>query len=164
MKSEFTDYLEQLQFMGSYLFSYEKLKILKEKVRIINDDIRANHMRFYMTDLAMSIAFPFMMSLFAFIHLKTELAFLLMFKNRIRELLFIFWMLPVTLMFFVKAGILAGYFLLMGREGMSMIHGIYLPLALCFIIASIVFYPMNRWCFNQLIGDNINLYSLHKGR
>jgi len=164
MKEAFTDYLEKLQFMGSYLFSYEKLKILKEKVRIINEDIHANHMRFYMTDLTLGIAFPFMMSLFAFIHLKTELAFLLMFKNRIRELLFIFWMLPVMLMFFVKVGILSGYLLLVGPEGISMIQGIFLPLTICFIVASLVFYPMNRWCFNQLIGDNINLYALHKGR
>jgi hypothetical protein len=164
LKNDFLDYIDQLHFQGHYLFSYEKSHILKDKVKKINDDIRSNHIHFYLIDLSMGIAFPFMISLFAFIHLKTELAFLLMFKNRIRELLFIFWLLPVFLMLLVKGGILTAYllFLLLGDFGIS--SYLVLPLALTLLSAAAVFYPINKWCFSPFIGDSLNLSVLHKGR
>lgn len=164
IKTDFMDYIDQLHFQGNYLFSYEKSHILKDKVTTINADIRSNHIQFYLTDLSMGIAFPFMMSLFAFIHLKTEIAFLLMFKNKIRELLFIFWLLPVGLMLFVKGGILASYLLYLFLGGFEVTAYIILPLAITLLLAAAVFYPINKWCFSPFTGDSLNLHALHKGR
>ncbi len=160
----FIRYVDQLHFKGHYLFSYEKSHIIKEKVKEINDDIISNHIRFYLTDLTMGIAFPFMISLFAFIHLKSEIAFLLMFKNRIREILFIFWILPLSLILFIKGGILAGYLIYLFFNGLHVTAHLALPLTISFLLASIVFYPVNRWCFSTFTGDSLNLYTLHKGR
>lgn len=164
IKTDFMDYINQLHSQGYYLYSYEKSHILKDRVKKINDDIRSNYINFYLTDLSMGIAFPFMISLFAFIHLKTEIAFLFMFKNRIRELLFIFWLLPVSLMLFVKGGILAAYllYLIFGDPGASAY--IALPLAITLLSAVAAFYPINKWCFNPFTGSTLNLHALHKGR
>jgi hypothetical protein len=112
----------------------------------------------------MGIAFPFMISLFAFIHLKTEIAFLFMFKNRIRELLFIFWLLPVFLMLVIKAGVFTFHSLsLVSKDLLFSVHIVF-PLIITFLIASTAFYPINRWCFSQFTGQKLNLYALHKGR
>ncbi|MEW6674245.1 MAG: hypothetical protein AB1427_21335 [Thermodesulfobacteriota bacterium] len=161
INGDFMDYLNQLHFNGHYLFSYEKSKILQDKVKNLNDDIQTNQIYFYLTDLSMGIAFPFMISLFAFIHLKTEIAFLLMYRNRVREILFIFWLLPLGLMFVLKGGILAGYFLYLSAGGGP---ALLLPLLASFAAVAAGFYPINRWCFNQFTGDTLNLYALHKGR
>jgi len=162
LKKDFMDYLNQLHFNGHYLFSYEKSQILQDKVKNLNDDIQTNHIHFYLTDVSMGIAFPFMISLFAFIHLKTEIAFLLMYKNRVREILFIFWLLPLSLMFLVKSGILTGYFFYLHSSGGGL--ALLLPLLASFVAVAAGFYPINKWCFNQFFGDTLNLYALHKGR
>ncbi len=162
--TDLLEYIDRLHFKGYYMFSYEKSQILKDKVQKINDDIRSNHIYFYLTDLSIGIIFPFMISLFAFIHLKTEISFLFMFKNRIREMLFIFWMLPVISMLVVKGGILTGYLAYLVSQDSVLSTYIILSLSLTFIVASIAFYPINRWCFNQFTGDRLNLYALHKGR
>ncbi|MFC1534937.1 hypothetical protein ACFL7M_16410 [Thermodesulfobacteriota bacterium] len=164
IETGFMDYIDQLHFKGHYMFSYEKSNILKDKAKKINDDIHSNHMHFYLTDLSMGLVFPFMISLFAFIYLKTEIAFLLMFKNRIRELLLIFWLLPVSLMLFVKGGIITGYLLYLQFKGFDFSSYIIFPLSITFIFASIAFFPVNRWCFSQFTGESLNLYTLHKGR
>ncbi len=164
INNDLIKYIDQLHFKGHYMFSYEKGYIIKEKVKKINDDIMSNHIRFYLTDLTMGIAFPFMISLFAFIHLKAEIAFLLMFKNRIREILFIFWALPLSLILFIKGGILSGYLIYLFFNGFGVTAHLALPLTISFILASIVFYPVNRWCFGTFTGDSLNLYTLHKGR
>jgi len=164
IETDLMDYIDQLHFQGHYLFSYEKSHILKDKVKTINDDMRSNHIHFYLTDLSMGIAFPFMISLFAFIHLKTEIAFLLMFKNKIRELLFIFWLLPVFLMVLVKGGILASYLFYMLFVNVEITAYIALPLSITFLFAAAAFYPINKWCFNPFTSDNLNLHALHKGR
>lgn len=164
IKSEFMDYIEQLHFKGHYLFSYEKSNILKDRVKKLNQDIRANHINFYLTDLSMGIAFPFMISLFAFIYLKSEIAFLLMFKNKIREILFIFWLLPVTLMLFVKGGILIFYLAYLFSTDAGLTVQIGLPLAITFTVASLAFYPINRWCFSQFTGNRLTLHEIHRGR
>jgi len=164
IETDFMDYMEQLHFKGHYMFSYEKAHIIKDKVKKINDDIYSNHTFFYLTDLSIGIAFPFMISLFAFIHLKTEISFLFMFKNRIKELLFIFWLLPVFLMLIVKGGIFTCYLFYLMSQGIALSGYIIFSLSLTFILASMVFYPINRWCFSQFIGDKLNLYALHKGR
>jgi len=166
LKHAFLEKLDRLHFKGNYLFSYEKTLSLKERVRKINADILDNHVNFYMTDLSMGIVFPFMISLFAFIHLKTELAFLLMFKNRIRELLLVFWFLPLGLILLVKAG-LAGFYLLHHFNGAltTTAAGVMLlPMTVAFIFTAIVFFPINRWCFSQFTGEQLNLSVLHKGR
>jgi len=166
LNQAFLEKLDRLHFKGNYLFSYEKTLSLKERVRKINADILANHVDFYMTDLSMGIVFPFMISLFAFIHLKTELAFLLMFKNRIRELLLIFWALPLGLILFVKAG-LAGFYLVHHFNGAltTAAAGVMLlPMTVAFIFTAIIFFPINRWCFSQFTGEQLNLSVLHKGR
>jgi len=162
IKKDFMDYLNQLHFNGHYLFSYEKSQILQDRVKNLNDDIQTNHIHFYLTDVSMGIAFPFMISLFAFIHLKTEIAFLLMFKNRVREILFIFWLLPLSLMLMVKSGILTGYFFYLHDSGGGFV--LLLPLLASFIAVAAGFYPINKWCFSQFAGDTLNLYALHKGR
>jgi hypothetical protein len=162
--SDFMDYIERLHFNGNYMFSYEKLHIIEDRVEKINDDIYSNHIFFYLTDLSVGIVFPFMISLFAFIHLKTEISFLLMFKNRIRELLFIFWLMPVSLMLIMKGGILTGYLIYLHSMGYGTSAYIIFSLLITFMLASIAFYPINRWCFSQFTGDKINLYALHKGR
>jgi hypothetical protein len=164
IKTDLMKYLNQLHFKGNYMFSYEKSHIMKDKVKKINDDIHSNHANFYLSDLSIGIAFPFMISLFAFIHLKTELSFLFMFKNRIRELLFIFWLLPVALMLIVKAAVLTGYVLNIIRLDIAPSMYIIYSLTITFIIASILFYPINLWCFSQFTGNKIDLYALHKGR
>ncbi len=162
LNDDFMNYINSMHFKGHYLFSYEKSHIIRDRVRNINDDIRSNHLRFYLTDLSMGIAFPFMISLFAFIHLKTEIAFLLMYKNRIREILLIFWMLPVSLMLLIKCGVPAGFYLFMGTKGAP--ADMILQLFVTFLAAAAGFYPINRWCFSQFTGDTLNLYALHKGR
>lgn len=162
LNNDFMNYVDDMHFKGHYQFSYEMSHIIRDRVDNINDDIRANNLRFYLTDLSMGIAFPFMISLFAFIHLKTEIAFLLMYKNRIREILLIFWMLPVSLMLFIKCGIPAGIYIFSETAAAS--AGMILPLIVTFFTAAAVFYPVNRWCFSQFTGDNLNLYALHKGR
>lgn len=164
IRTDFIDYIDQLHFKGHYMFSYEKSRIIRDRVKKINDDIRFNQIHFYLTDLTIGIAFPFMISLFAFIHLKTEIAFLFMFKNRIRELLFIFWLLPVSLMLFVKGGIMASYLFHLLSHGFGHRAYIALPLSISLLSAAIAFYPINRWCFSQFTGDSLNLYALHKGR
>jgi len=164
INSDFMDYIEKLHFKGNYMFSYEKSHIIEDRVKKINDDIYSNHIFFYLTDMSVGIAFPFMISLFAFIHLKTEISFLLMFKNRIRELLFIFWLMPVFLMLIVKGGILTGYLIYLNSLGYGTSTYIVFSLLMTFMLASIAFYPINRWCFSQFIGEKINLYALHKGR
>ena len=166
LNQAFMDKLDRLHFKGNYLFSYEKTLSIKERVGQINADILENHIDFYMTDLSMGIVFPFMISLFAFIHLKTELAFLLMFKNRIRELLVIFWVLPLGLILLVKGG-------LVGLTLAQQLYGgltaptagvMLLPMAVSFIMAAVVFFPINRWCFSQFTGEQLSLSMLHKGR
>ena len=166
INADFMRYIEKLHFNGHYLFSYEKSHIIKDKVRKINADIFSNHIDFYLTDLSMGIAFPFMISLFAFIHLKTEFAFLLMFKNRIRELLAIFWLLPLLLMLFVKGGMAAAYLIrpVLGGCGPPVTWPMMIPMAVSFMVVSIAFYPINKWCFSQFTGDNLNLSTLHKGK
>jgi len=164
LKNDFMNYIDRLHFSGNYLFSYEKSHIIKDKVKKINTDIRANHIFFYLTDLSMGIIFPFMMSLFAFIHLKTEIAFLLMSKNRIREILFIFWLLPVSLMLVIKVGVVAIYWFYLYINGFDILAFLALPLTIMFVVAAVVFLPVNRWCFNQFTGDSLSLYDLHKGR
>lgn len=163
VNADVMNYIDRLHFQGHYLFSYEKSHILKNSVKEINDDIRSNHIDFYLTDLSMGIAFPFMISLFAFIHLKTEIAFILMFKNRIREILFIFWLLPVSLMLLVKGGILAAYLFYLMASGFGLTAYIALPLSLTIFSAAVVFYPINQWCFSPFIGDMLNLHALQKG-
>lgn len=162
INDDFMNYINSMHFKGHYLFSYEKSHIIRDRVRNINDDIRSNNIRFYLTDLSMGIAFPFMISLFAFIHLKSEIAFLLMYKNRIREILLIFWMLPLILMLLVKCCVPAGFYLFAGSKGAPAC--MILPLFVTFLAAAAVFYPVNRWCFSQFTGDTLNLYALHKGR
>jgi len=164
INTDFMEYLDQLHFKGYYLFSYEKSHILKDKVKKINDDIRSNHIHFYLTDLSMGIALPFMISLFAFIHLKTEIAFLFMFKNRIRELLFIFWLLPVLMMLLIKGGILAAYLLYLRFGDFGITAYIALPLTLTLFSAAAAFHPINQWCFSPFTSDSLNLHALHKGR
>ena len=164
LDKKFMDYIEQLHFKGHYMFSYEKSHIIRNTIRQINSDIRSNHTYFYFSDLSIGIIFPFMISLFAFIHLKTELSFLFMFKNRIRNLLFIFWLLPVILMCLVKGSVLAGYIYTVTRDAVDPSFYIIFSFIFTFIAASAAFYPINLWCFNQFTGSRINLYSLHKGR
>ncbi len=164
IKSGFMDRIDHLHFQGHYLFSYEKSQILQDRVKKINDDIHSNTLSFYLSDLSMGIAFPFMISLFAFIHLKTEIAFLLMFKNRIREILFIFWILPVAFMFIVKGGILTAYLSYLMFHGAGITFFMILPLLLTFLIAAAAFYPINKWCFSQFTDKRLNLYALQKGR
>ncbi|MBI9086337.1 MAG: hypothetical protein JEZ11_22240 [Desulfobacterales bacterium] len=160
----FMAFVEARHFKGNLLFSYEKTQILQSRTQRINSDLRSNQINFYFTDLTMGIAFPFMISLFAFIHLKTELAFLLMFKNRIRLLLMIFWMLPMALVLAAKGALTAGYMIHAQTTGVAMEGIIVLPLLLSFAVAAIIFYPVNRWCFSSFTGDNLCLYELHKGR
>jgi len=164
LNSDFMNYIDRLHFSGNYMFSYEKSHIIKDRTNKINTDIRANHIFFYLTDLSMGIIFPFMMSLFAFIHLKTEIAFLLMSKNRIREILFIFWILPVSLMLMIKVGVVAIYWCYLYINGFDILAFLALPLTIMFMVAATVFLPVNRWCFNQFTGDSLSLYDLHKGR
>jgi hypothetical protein len=156
------NFVNSMHFKGYSLFSYEKAHIIKDRVKSINEEIRSNHLRFYLTDLTMGIAFPFMISLFAFIHLKTEIAFLLMYKNRIREILLIFWMLPVGVILFIKCFVPVIISLFAGS--VWAFSGIILPLAFSFIAAAAVFYPVNRWCFSQFTGSRLDIYALHKGR
>ncbi len=166
LNNTFLEKIDRLHFKGNYLFSYEKTLSIKERVNKINADILENHIDFYMTDLSMGIVFPFMISLFAFIHLKTELAFLLMFKNRIRELLVVFWILPLGLILLVKSG-LVGLTLahqLSGGVPAPAAGVMLLPMAVSFILAAIVFFPINRWCFSQFTGEQLSLAVLHKGR
>ena len=160
----FLKYIDQLHFKGHYMFSYEKSHIIQEKVKKINDDIVSNHIRFYLADLTMGIAFPFMISLFAFIHLKSEIAFLLMFKNRIREIIFIFWLLPLALILIIKGSMLSAYLIFLFLNDLGVTAYLALPLLLSFLLVSIAFYPVNRWCFSTFTGDSLNLYTLHKGR
>ena len=156
--------IEGLHYNGNYLFSYEKLHILKGSVAQVNQAIDTNHVQFYLTDLSMGVAFPFMMSLFAFIHLKTEIAFLLMFKNRIRQILIIFWMLPLGLMLLVKGGVVLFYALYLQAAHSGIAAAMTLPLGITLIAAGAMFYPVNRWCFGPFVGNSLNLYALHKGR
>ena len=157
-------FIDQLHFKGHYLFSYEKLHIIKDKIKKLNDDIRMNHIYFYLTDLSMGVVFPFIMSLFAFIHLKTEISFLLMSKNRIKEILFIFWILPVLLMLFIKSGVISVYWLYLYKMDVGVNFYLVYPLLIAFFAAAAAFYQINRWCFIQFTGGNLNLYELHKGR
>jgi len=163
----FMDLIERLHFKGHYLFSYEKSQIIRERIEKINTDIRANHIHFYLTDLLMSIAFPFMVSLFAFVHLKSEFAFMLMFKNRIRELLAVFWLLPLLMMLTMKSGLLAAQLFLpqaVGEIGAPDAWAMVLPMTLSFLAVSAFFYPVNRWCFSPFTGNRLNLALLHKGK
>ena len=166
INTAFMDTVDRLHFEGNYLFSYEKLLIIKERVEKINADILTNHIDFYLTDLSLGIVFPFMISLFSFIHLKAELAFLLMFKNRIRELLAGFWLLPLLMMLLVKAGMMFLFLPSLTLEGLASFgaRSMILPMAVSFLIAAIAFYPINRWCFSQFTGEYLNLSVLHKGR
>ncbi|MCP3955241.1 MAG: hypothetical protein GY697_23930 [Desulfobacterales bacterium] len=166
INTAFMEKLDRLHYKGNYLFSYEKTLSIKERVKKINADIFANHIDFYMTDLSMGIVFPFMISLFAFIHLKTELAFLLMFKNRVRELLVVFWMLPLGLMLFVKCGLVGVYLVhqFSGSLSSTATGTMMVPMAVSFILAAVIFFPINRWCFSQFTGEQLSLSILHKGR
>ena len=164
LNQDFMAFAEARHFKGNLLFSYEKTNILQSRTQQINSDLLANQINFYFTDLTMGVAFPFMISLFAFIHLKTELAFLLMFKNRIRLLLLIFWLLPLGLVLAAKGALTAGYMIHAQMTGVAMDVIIVLPLLLSFVGAAIIFYPINRWCFSSFTGDNLCLYELHKGR
>ena len=164
LKKGFMTFIDQLHFKGHYLFSYEKLHIIKDKIKKLNDDIRMNHIYFYLTDLSMGVVFPFIMSLFAFIHLKTEISFLLMSKNRIKEILFIFWILPVLLMLFIKSGVISVYWLYLYNMDAGVNFYLVYPLLIAFFAAAGAFYPVNKWCFIQFTGGNLNLYELHKGR
>ena len=166
LNQAFLEKLDRLHFKGNYLFSYEKTLSLKERVKKINADILDNHVDFYMTDLSMGIVFPFMISLFAFIHLKTELAFLLMFKNRIKELLLVFWLLPLGLILLVKSCLAGVYLMHHFNEALTIAAAgvMLLPLTVAFVVSAVIFFPINRWCFNQFTGEQLNLSVLHKGR
>ena len=155
--------LRALHSQGHYLFSYEKLHFIEKSVDKINRSIRANHVHFYLTDLSMGIVFPFMMSLFAFIHLKSEIAYILMFKNRIRQILVIFWGLPLAIMLGLKGCLLALYPVLSDLAFPAAVE-MALPLGFSFLVAALCFYPVNQWCFSQFTGDTIRLHALHKGR
>ena len=132
-------------------------------VKKINADIRSNMFHFYLIDFSVGVAFPFMISLFAFIHLKSEISFLFMFKNRIRALLIIFWLLPIVLILLVKTGLLLSYLFYASQQGFNVGATMSLPLAVSFLLASTAFYPINRWCFIQFTSNRLNLHALHKG-
>ena len=86
-----------------------------------------------------------------------------MFKNRIREILFIFWLLPVTLMLVVKGGILSAYLFYLFFSGFGLTAYIVLPMSITIFLAAAAFYPINRWCFSPFVGDVLNLHALQKG-
>ncbi len=158
--------LDRLHFKGHYLFSYEKTLMIKERVNTINADMLANQTDFYITDLSIGVVFPFMISLFAFIYLKAELSFLLMFRNRIREVLAVFWLLPVLLMALVKLAVAALFWAVpaQGAAPLPAAGAAVWPMAASLLIAAVVFYPLNGWCFSQFTGYDLNLSLLHKGR
>ncbi|MCG6893153.1 MAG: hypothetical protein LJE65_06065 [Desulfobacteraceae bacterium] len=165
LQQAFMSILQKLHFSGNFLFSYEKSHVLREKVRQVDREIRGNHFRFYWTDLCLGILFPFMISLFAVIHLKSEFAFLLMFQNRIRQLLLIFWLLPLALVLVLKALTVAVALCTDASLGTAASAvPILLPMSISYLASAAVFYPVNRWCFNPFTGKRLNLYALHKGR
>jgi len=86
----------------------------------------------------------------------------LMFRNRIRQLLRIFWLLPLALILAVKLVVIA-FFWLRPDTTAAMLQVILLPPAVSFAAAAVVFYPVNRWCFGPFTGYRLNLYSLHRG-
>jgi hypothetical protein len=59
---------------------------------------------------------------------------------------------------------LAGYLIYLNFLGYGISSYIVFSLLITFLLASIFFYPINRWCFSQFTGEKINLYALHKGR
>jgi hypothetical protein len=165
LEDRFMSTLREMHFAGHFLFSYEKSHVLRERVQQINRDIRGNQMRFYGTDLCLGILFPFMISLFAVIHLKSEFAFLLMFQNRIRQLLAIFWLLPLALVLVLKA---VTVFVALGVEASfgtaPVALGLLPSMGISYWVSAAAFYPINRWCFSPFTGNRLNLYALYRGR
>ena len=155
--------LEALHADGHHLYTREKLFALQARVARINAGIRATHWNFYLTDLAVGLGIPFMMSLFAFVHLKAEFAFLLMFKDRIRQIRLIFWLLPVALMAAVKTATILGCLLII-PGAMGAVRHLVVPLVLSLAVAAAGFAPLNQWCFRPFAGRRIELYALHRGR
>lgn len=166
LNDPFMDFIEQRHLNGQYMFSFEKAYIARDRAKSINREIRSNHIHFYLTDVSMSVVFPFMISLFSFIHLKSEFAFLLMFKNRVRELMAVFWLIPLLMLLLVKSGTVAVHMMSTASAAAvtAEIWKMIMPMALSFLAAAAIFYPVNRWCFCPFIGPRIHLAALHKGR
>lgn len=163
LKKDLMGYLNKLHSKGHYMYSYEKQYIMKEKVEKINREIRFNHIQFYLTDLSMGIVFPFIISLFAFIYLKGELAFILMYKNRIREILAVFWLMPVSLMIMVKAILLSTHLIYYSSLNIYIPAFVIVPLGITVLIDSMLFIPVNRYCFSPFTGNLLSLYNLNRG-
>jgi hypothetical protein len=155
-------FLKQAHTDGHYLLSFEKLHVLESQVSHLNNDRRVRQVAFIALDLVMSVVFAFMMSLFAFVHLKTELAFLLMFRNAIGSILRTFWLLPIVLTASVKIGALAAYALSGLPPPPGGMAAIGIPMALTLGAAAVLCWPLNRWCFRQLTSNRIELYRLHR--
>jgi hypothetical protein len=154
--------LKASQAEGRFLLSFEKLHVLESSVQQINRDRWIQNVAFFSLDFVMGVVFAFMMSLFAFVHLKAELAFLLMHRNAARSILRTFWLLPVILIGAVKLGALAAFIL----SGMPAPPGglteIWQPMSAALIATAVVCWPLNRWCFRQLTANRIALYRFHR--
>ena len=157
-KNDIMHFLSDLQFKGNYLFSFEKLYVIKHHVEKINSEITHAQISFFIIDFFMSLIFSFMMSFFSFIYLKKEIAFILFYKNRIRQIVSIFYIIPILLILIIKLLLYLFFF-----QFLVLNHVVY-PLIVSFIVVMTLFWFINRWCFKEFLSDQLNLYSIYKGK
>jgi len=157
-KNDIMNFLRELQFKGNYLFSFEKLHVIKHNVDTINSEITHAQLSFSIIDFFMSLIFSFMMSFFSFIYLKKEISFILFYKNRIRQIIHIFYISPILLILIIKLLLYLYFFKFV------FVNHVVFSLISSYIIVITLFWFINQWCFKEFISDQLNLYSIYKGK
>jgi len=155
---ELLSYIKELHNRGYYLFSYEKLNTIEYKVNKNTREFKEAQKHFFIIDMIISIIFPFMISFFTFIYLKKEMAFMQFFKNNLKTILWIFYLLPLMIMFFTK------FILYLIVFKCTFVFHIIVPLILSSFIVMIIFWFINRWCFKEFLDNDILLYAIFKGK
>jgi len=157
-QNELMKFLKELQYLGNYLFSFEKLSIIEYKINKLNSDIYKAQINFFIVDIIIGIVFPFMISFFAFIYLKKEMAFMQFFKNNLKTILGIFYFFPLCIMFVIKFIMYICFF------NLNIVDHLVYPILISFIFVSIIFWRVNRWCFKEYLTDSLSLYAIFKGK
>jgi hypothetical protein len=153
------DKLHDYNSKGHYLFSYEKLAFIEKEVKEINQRLKKNIIRFFWYDFFIGLIFCYSISLFSYIYLKKEIAFLIFHKNAIRQILSVFYLIPIIAFISIK---IACYLLVYGFN-----PAIGFPIAILgitLILIALVFLIFHIMCYHNVLNKDLKLINLFKGK
>ena len=158
LEKKHIQFLQNLHFNGNYLYSYIKLNYLEKQIETINDNTRKAQFLFWIYDSLLSLSFPFIISLFGYIYLKKEIAYILFHKSYSKYITFIFYLYPLFAILSIK---IAFYIIYLNT---IIVEYVIIPQLIIFIIIAILYWILNRLCFNEFLSNTIRLNSIFKGK